>query len=419
MNIKSYIRIAFVFVLALFVSACEEDNLGLENVGLDNFGLDQAGGFVAITSSATSAVEGGSVDVTISVPNPVGSDVAVTFSLGGAATLDTDYTVTSDDVTVSGGSGSGTIAFDITAGGADEISFTINFANDAVVETGEDVVVTLTGATATNGTQVDLGDPTTNPGGDPVVAATITVADPSLTVGLGAIVGSSVEQLEASTIKVPIAFAGGSVPGGTADVTYTLTSKNGIATEGVDYNLISDASPLTGLASNDTIRIELLPDQVIDGDTLILEITSVTSSTGVTVTLDDAADSVGIAIIDNLSTVAHASEDLTLTAPAAPVATTYLFDIGLSAEADADVTISYSLSDAVAGISLADGGSITIESGDLSGTAVISIDPSVFDGMTDLTTSLVIDDVTSASNEVSLSATAADLTRSITIDNTP
>jgi len=418
MNRKSYIRIAFVFALALFVSVCEEDNLGLENVGLDNFGLDQAGGFVAITSSATSAVEGGTVDVTISVPNPVGSDVAVTFGLGGAATFGTDYTVTSDDgVTAAAGSGSGTIVFDIDGGGADDVTFTINFANDATVETGESVIVTLTGATATNGTQVDLGDPTTNPGGDPTIAATIAVSDPEVTVGLGS-VSSVTEKVVKDTVSVPVVFSGGAVPGGSADVTYTITSKNGIATAGVDYNDISDA--LTGLTADGEISIEILPDQVVDGDTLIIEITAVSSTTGVTVDLDDAADSVGIAIVDDFSVVSHSSGDLTLTSSdAAPVATTREFVIGLSSEVDSDVTISYSLSDAVAGISIVDGGSLVIEAGDLSGKAVISVDPSVFAGMTDLTTSLVIDGVTSASAEVSLSMTAADLTRSITIDNTP
>lgn len=418
MNKKPFIYLSIFFISFLIIS-CQDDDLGLENVGLDDLITDQEGGFVSITSSAASVFEGDSITVTVGVPNPVGSDVNVGFSLSGDADFGTDYgIISSDDVTATSGSGSGTVVFDINAGGSDDFSFIIYFLNDAIVETGESVVLTLISATADNGVTVDLGDPTSNPGGDPVISTTITISDPSLSVGFANSSFLVTESLDEDTLNIPIIFSTGNIPGGTATISYLLSSSNGMTIEGVDYNILDGTSPINDVSDTTLISIEFLPDQAVDGDTLLFVITAVEASTGLTITVGDA-DSLEVYLIDNLSFISFQTDSLVLSSPVSQVAITYLFDISLSTPADADVLVEYSLSSAISGISLIDGGSLTIESGDLTGAAVVSIDPSVFDDDADLVTSLMIDDVTSASDEVSLSSVSDDLSRSITIDNTP
>lgn len=142
-----------MFAVAL-MTACEDPS------GLDHINADLTKGegkaYVLISGNATVA-EGSSTDVVISNENPVTENVTVTFSFSGEAQLGTDFTVTSDDVTVTATGGSGEIVFNLTDGGKDNVTFTVNATADATAESAKAFTIELTGATSKSGDALDLG----------------------------------------------------------------------------------------------------------------------------------------------------------------------------------------------------------------------------------------------------------------------
>ena len=99
----------------------------------------------AVTAGASTVSEGSAASFEVALTDATSTaDVVVTYTVTGTATSGTDYTAPSGSLTIMAGASSGTI--------------TIQTTSDLVLDRGETLIVTLTGASTTAGT-ADRGQP--------------------------------------------------------------------------------------------------------------------------------------------------------------------------------------------------------------------------------------------------------------------
>ena len=205
-------------------------------------------------SPATIAEDGGVASVTVSTTgtSTFADNQTISLTFTGTATKGTDYTVSTESLTLEAGERS--VASSVTA------------TDDSADESDETVLVSATHDGSTVGTQQQ-----------------ITIAD-TLAAALSA---HSLTVNEGGDATFEVNLSGGT---STADVevSYAVDTSS-TATAGTDYTAPSGKLTITAGESSGTITIATLTDQVLDPDeTLVVKLTSATTDTR-TVTADATA----------------------------------------------------------------------------------------------------------------------------------
>ena len=266
---------------------------------------------VSVSADAGTVVEGGDATFTVEVTGgESAAPVEVGYEVTGTATPGVDYSAASGTLTLGAGESSGTIA--------------IETLPDTVLDGGETLVVTLTGASTSQGAVTADSTP-----------AQTTIADEgALSVSVSADAGTVVEGGDA-TFTVEVTGGESTAP---VEVGYEVT---GTATPGVDYSAASGTLTLGAGESSGTIAIETLPDTVLDGgETLVVTLTGASTSQGA-VTADSTPAQTTIAD-EGAVTVSVASDGAVVEGGDAT------FTVSLSGAVSEPVEVRWSTSDATA-----------------------------------------------------------------------
>ena len=305
---------------------------------------------VTITRDAETVAEGSDATFTVALSGGTGAEpVEVSYEVGGTATAGDDYTAPSGSLTIGAGQTSGTI--------------TIPTLTDPVLDGGETVVVTLTGASTAKGAVT----------ADTATAAETTIQDTG-TVTVSVTAGDAVTEGSSATFTVSLSGAV-SVP-----VTVNWATSDGTATAGEDYNT---ASGTVSFPANSTvaqsITVTTLGDPVAeDEETFTATLTAPQSGLPSGVSLGTATatgriaddDALTVSVVADAETVSEGGDAaFTVTVAGgtstAPVEVSYT--VGGTATAGDDYT--------------APSGSLTIGAGQTSGTITIpTLTDSVLDG---------------------------------------
>jgi hypothetical protein len=201
-----------------------------------------------VIANTTNGAEAGPVNgvmtVTQSLASPTNTLIAYTVS--GTATSGTDYTALSGTVTILAGATTATIIIPVT--------------NDAIVETAETVIVTLTGVT--------FGYPTLGA----TLIATNTIADnDSATVTIA----NTSNGAEAGPTAGVMTVTQTAVSATNTVIAYTVS---GTATSGADYSALSGTVTILAGATTATITIPIINDLVVDPtETVTITLTAISS----------------------------------------------------------------------------------------------------------------------------------------------
>ncbi len=244
---------------------------------------------LTLTADKTAVDEGSSVTYTVTstLAAPTGG-IVVPYTLGGNATLTTDYTgsaATTGTITIAAGAKTGTLILSAKADSTTEA-------------TAEDITVTLgavTGATITAGT------------------ATTTITDTSKALGTAEIAlsatASSVDEGGAVTYTVT---RGSAVTGSAVVVPYTLA---GTATSGTDYTRSESTGNLTIAVGSTTasVTVTTLADNATEGttpETVIMTLgtlpTGTTTATGQGGPITTAINDTSVAVVGQTFTLTTA-----------------------------------------------------------------------------------------------------------------
>ena len=331
---------------------------------------------LAVTvAGPTTVVEGNTATFTVTVAGGTSTaPVVVTYTVGGTATSGADYTAPSGTLTLVAGASSGTIA--------------IATAADAVLDPGETVSVTLSGASTAAGT-VTAGS----------TAAVVTIADEGTeTVSVSA--DGAVTEGTAATFTVALSGAVSSA------VTVGWSTSDGTATAGSDYAAVSSGTVTFAAHStaSQTLSVSTLGDSLAEGEeTFAVTLTGVNLPAGVSLgtatatgrITDDEALTVSVAgpttvVEGNTATFTVSVAGGTSTAP---VVVTYT--LGGTATPGADYT--------------APGGTLTLDAGASSGMiAIATTADAVLDP--DETLSVTLSGASTAAGTVTAGSTAAVVT---------
>ena len=290
----------------------------------------------AVTADASTVPEGSVASFEVALTGATSTAaVVVTYTVTGTATSGTDYTAPSGSLTIMAGASSGTI--------------TIQTTSDLVLDRGETLIVTLTGASTTAGTAEYSP-----------AAATTTITDPgTATVSVGAATAAEGDDVE---FTVTLSMAAGS------DVALDWSTTDVTATADDDYTAVT-AGTLT-ISAGDTTGTLVVPtaeDQLAEADeTFTVTMTGTTLPSGVT--LDMATATGTIEDDDTLTASVTAGASMVSEGSAAS------FEVVLTgATSTADVVVTYTVTGtATSGTDYtAPSGSLTITAGASSGTITI------------------------------------------------
>ncbi len=204
---------------------------------------------VANFDSSTGSVSegGGTHNVAVSIRSAPWSDLILTYTMGGTATVNTDYNIKN----------SGTIFLNANA---TSVNIPVVITDDNVDENDETIILTLV-----SGWGYDLGSPSEH---------TLTVTDNDTPEISFASVTSSVGE-DAGTHHVEVAMS--PAPGAALTLNYTL---GGTATRGTDY-ISSGTVSVAANATSVNIPVVITDDNVDENDETV--ILTLTSGTGYTV----------------------------------------------------------------------------------------------------------------------------------------
>ena len=331
---------------------------------------------VAVTADAETVVEGNAATFTVTVAGGTSTaPVPVTYTVAGTATAPTDYTAPSGTLTLEAAAASGTI--------------TIATHDEMVLDRGETLVVTLSGASTSAGEVTADATP-----------AQMTISDEgAVTVSVTA--GDAVAEGSPAEFEVALSGAVASA----VEVGWSTT--DGTATAGADYTAVA-AQTLTFAALStaaQTITVATRGDALAEDDeTFTVTVTlsdpvpgvSVGTATATATITDD--DALTVAVTADAMTVVEGNAATFTVAVAggtstAPVAVTYA--VAGTATAGTDYT--------------APSGSLTLEAADSSGTITIAArTDSVLDGGETLIVTLT--GASTSAGEVTADATTAQTT---------
>jgi len=286
-------------------------------------------------SSGTLSENGGISTVMFMLSAISGQNVTVNLGLTGTATSGTDYTASATSVMIAAGSNSGTI--------------TLTGTDDSLCESDETIIVDIT--SVTNGTESATQQ----------VTAIITDDDviPDVTLGLS---GSPMaENGGIATVMITLS----AVSGQNVTVNIGLT---GTATSGSDYTASATSVVITAGSTSGALTLTGINDsQYEPGETIIVEITSVTNGT------ESGIQQVTAAITDD-----DFVPDVTLGLSGSPLAEnggTAAVTATLSAAATQNVTVNLGFAGTATGGGTdytASGSSITISAGSTTGNITLT-----------------------------------------------
>ena len=341
---------------------------------------------------ATAVTEGddpsAATDMTFTVSLSATSDqpVTVTYSLGGSATADSDYTAPNPlSVTIPAGSLTGSVVIPVRG--------------DVIDEPNEKIEVTLTGATnATLSTAAGatVGEGTITDDDSTPTAASLSVTPTTVSEGAS----------QAVTITVTARLSGSTTFDTDKTVTVTVGDTGDIAVSGTDYQAVNsfDITIFAGTRSG-SATFDLEPtDDTLDEPNETLTVTG--TSTGLTVssalvsiTDDDAEPSVSI------------GDAAAVTEGDNPRATTDMtFTVSLSAISGQPVTVTYSLGGTAtsgADFTAPNPLSVTIPAGSQTGSITIPVKGDVVDEP-DETIEVTLTGATNASLSTATGATVGE-----------
>ena len=301
------------------------------------------------------------------------TNTVLAYSVGGTATSGSDFTALSGTVTIPAGAMTATI--------------TIPVLNDAIVETPETVLITLT--SVTSGLATLSGS----------VAATNTIADnDSATVSLA----NTTNGAEPGTNGV-MTLTQTAVSATNTVVSYSV---GGSAASGTDYTALSGTVTIPAGSITATVSIAVLDDAIVEGsETVLITLTSVTSGlatlSGSVVATNTIADNDSATV--SLANTTNGAEPgtngvMTVTQTAiSSVNTVLAYSVGGTATSGSDFTI---LS-----------GTVTIPAGSTSATIWIPVlDDAIVEGSETalLTLTSVTSGLATLSGSVAASNTIAD-----------
>ncbi len=201
-----------------------------------------------VSAAGSVSEDGGTRDVEVSLSPAPGASLTLSYTLGGTATENTDYSIT----------GSGMIS---VAAGATSVNIPVVITDDNVDDDAETIILTMT-----NGTGYTVGNANVH---------TLTITDNDTPqVNFASAAGSVGEDGGTRDVEVSLSPA----PGASLTLSYTL---GGTATENADYNIINSGtiSVAAGLSSVN-IPIVITDDDVEENnETVILTLTDGTEYT--------------------------------------------------------------------------------------------------------------------------------------------
>ncbi|MNJ98988.1 Calx-beta domain protein [compost metagenome] len=295
---------------------------------------------VVKTADAAEPDQSGSFTVNLPTGYTSSSDITLSYSLGGTATRNTDYTVST--VTLPANTNS--------------VTLPVLVIDDQIMEGTETAILTLTGGTDANSFSYTAASgsavATLNIADDDNTAANRTlsaVATANATEG-GTAGGFSIKLPDNILASTPIT------------VNYTL---GGTATSGADYGALTGTATIATGQNNVSVSVIPVDDGVIEPtETVILTITGGTSTLGAYTAATGSATAT-VDIIDNDANVdAKRTLSIVRTAHAAEPASNGAFNIQLPTNMSSaeDITVNYT----VAGTATAN-----VDYATLSGTVVI------------------------------------------------
>ena len=226
-------------------------------------------------SGTSDGDETGPVDGVFTVSQSAQSSSATVlgYSVGGSATSGSDFTALSGSVTIPAGSTEATI--------------TVPVIDDAVVEAGETVMVTLDGITSGD---VDVSIDGASDSGS------ITISDDD-----SADVGVSGTSDGDETGPVDGVFTV-SQSAQSSSATVLGYSVGGSATSGSDFTALSGSVTIPAGSTEATITVPVIDDAVVEaGETVMVTLDGITSG-DVDVSIDGASDSASLTIFDDDTT---------------------------------------------------------------------------------------------------------------------
>jgi Calx-beta domain/Domain of unknown function DUF11 len=320
-------------------------------------------------ANTTNGAEAGAVAglMTLTQTAVSANNTVVAYSITGTATSGADYTALSGTVTIPAGSTTATI--------------TIPVINDAIVETNETVIVTLTAITSGPNTSVGTPNAATNTIADND-AATVTIANTTNGSETGPTNGvMTLTQTAVSATNTVIAY-----------------SVSGTATPGSDYTALSGTVTIPAGSTTATISFPVVNDVLVEGsETVIVTLTGVTSglaTLGATLVAtntiaDNDAPSVTIANTTNGNEAGPVNGVMTVSLNAVSLTNTVVaYAVTGTATSGADYT--------------ALSGTITIAAGSLNNTITI---PVINDAIVEGNETVIVTLTSVTSGAVSLGAT--------------
>ncbi len=209
------------------------------------------------------AENGGLATVRATLSNPSTQDVTVTLGIAGTGTNNTDYSASSNTITILAGQTSGSI--------------TLTGIDDATFEGNESIIVDVTGVT--NG----------NEAGTQSITATITDDETQPSVSLVLADSPLAENGGVATVRATLSNPS------TQDVTVTL-GFSGSATNNTDYSASSNTIVILAGQTSGSITLTGIDDLTFEGnESIIVDVTSVTNGT------ENGTQSITASITDSLS----------------------------------------------------------------------------------------------------------------------
>ena len=284
---------------------------------------------LTFTVAPTTILEnGGTATVTLATTDGTGitADTAIALSLAGTATKGTDYTISSESLTLTAGQSS--------------VTATITATMDAASDDNETVVVTASSGGTAIGT-----------------AQTVTITETLPTLSIAVNPASIAEAAGTSTVTVSTGTPF------TADQTISLTL-GGTATETSDYTLSDTSLTLTAGETSVTTTVTAVQDTIDEPDeTVIVSAgnggTAIGSAT-VTITDDDDAPTLSVAVAPASIAEAAGTSTVTVSTGASTFATDQT--IALTLSGTATETSDYTISST----------SLTLTAGETSVTATVT-----------------------------------------------